>query len=177
MSNSALNATKHGCCAVDARLIPGESEKEYRNLERIWFEAYTPKSDHQRHLVTELVNADWLLQRTTRAYLDIETRLYAKSTNPLDWTEEEQRTLGRFQRYKTAHTNNVIKCRKAIEDFRKARMAENAVAEKSALAQERLKATQKRSGPPDWKQHLRDMRKQAIALGYVNASDPDPFAE
>jgi hypothetical protein len=44
MSNSALNATKRGCCAVDARLLPGESEKEYRNVERIWNESCQPGS-------------------------------------------------------------------------------------------------------------------------------------
>jgi hypothetical protein len=35
MSNSALNATKHGCCAVDARLLPGESEKEFGSVNKI----------------------------------------------------------------------------------------------------------------------------------------------
>ncbi len=176
MSNSALNATKHGCCAVDARLLPGESEKEFRNLERIYNEAYTPKNDHTRHLVAELVNADWLLQRTTRTYLDIEAKLYAKSTNPLDWTEAEQRTLGRFQRYRTAHANTVARCRKALDDDRKRRLTEE-------IDLERLKTAKKKNEPPSgmsadpWKQHLRDMRKKAIALGYVNASDPDPFAE
>jgi hypothetical protein len=93
--------------------IPGESEKEFRNLERIWNEAYDPKNDSMRHMVTELVNADWLLQRATRTYLDIEAKLFAKSTNPLDWTEEEQRTLGRFQRYKTAAANHMARCKKS----------------------------------------------------------------
>jgi hypothetical protein len=168
MSNSSLNATKHGCCAVDARLLPGESEKEYRNLDRIWTEAYQPKNDHQRHLVTELVNADWLLQRTTRNYLDIEAKLNAKSTNPLDWTEEEQRTLGRFQRYRTAHANAVARCRKALDDERRNRQSE-------LLFTERLKAARRKneippSTPrtePTWKEKMQEMRQQAIDLGYT----------
>ena len=174
MSNSALNATKHGCCAVDARLLPGESEKEFRNLERIWTEAYTPKNDAQRHLVTELVNADWLLQRATRACLDIEEKLYAQSSNPLDWTEEQQRTMGRFLRYKTAHANNVARCRKAIEDYRKSRTTVTVQQQKIDLNNVRLKSAQQRNqaaAPVDWKQHLANMRAQAISLGYT---PPDP---
>jgi len=171
MSNSALNATKHGCCAIDVRLLPGESEKEYRNLDRIWNDAYKPKEDYQKKLVTELVHADWLLQRTTRAYLDMETRLYAKSMNPLDWSEEEQRALGRFLRYKTAHANTVARCRKALDDDRKARLNEK-------LMEVRLKKTEntsKSGAPLDWQQHLRNMRAEAVARGFVSPDEPNPF--
>jgi hypothetical protein len=160
-----MNATKHGCCAVDAKLIPGESEKEYRNLERLWTEAYNPKNDSQRHMVMELVNADWLLQRTTRTHLEIESKLYAKSSNPLDWTVEEQRTLGRFQRYKTAAANHMARCKKAIEDFRKHQLT-------LEINEERLKAAKKKNNTRPaseltWKEHLEQMRQQAIALGYA----------
>jgi arginine utilization protein RocB len=169
MSNSALNATKHGCCAVEAHLLPGESEKDLRNIERIWNEAYQPKNDYQKKLVAELVSADWLLQRTTRNYLDIETRLNAKSTNPLDWTEAEQRTLGRFLRYKTAHANAVARCRKALDDDRKSRLAER-------LTEERIKVAQKKASPVvDWKQHLKNMRTQAEVMGFVPPGMPNPF--
>ncbi len=165
MSNSSMNATKHGCCAVDARLLPGESEKEYRNLERLWIEAYNPKNDSQRHMVMELVNADWLLQRATRTHLEIESKLFAKSTNPLDWTVEEQRTLGRFQRYKTAAANHMARCKKAIEDFRRYQLT-------LELNEERLKAVRKKNDTKpasemSWKEHLAQMRQQAIALGYT----------
>jgi hypothetical protein len=165
-NNSSLNATKHGCCAVDARLLPGESEKEFKNIERLYKEAYPGNSDYHHKLLSELVNADWLLQRTTKAYLDIETRLYAKSTNPLDWTEEEQRTLGRFQRYRTAHANTVARCRKAIEDYRKFNQT-------IELTSERIKkAKQKNEPEPDfsqvnWKDHLEQMRQKAISLGFA----------
>jgi hypothetical protein len=162
----SMNATKHGCCAVDARLLPGESEKEFRNLDRIWNEAYNPKNDAQRHLVTELVNADWLLQRATRTHLDIEAKLYAKSANPLDWTEAEQRTLGRFQRYKTAAANQVLRAKKAIEDYRKYQQT-------LEINEERLKTAKKKNEPKSatpevsWKDHLEQMRQKALALGYT----------
>jgi hypothetical protein len=150
--------------------IPGESEKEFRNLERIWNEAYDPKNDSMRHMVTELVNADWLLQRATRTYLDIEAKLFAKSTNPLDWTEEEQRTLGRFQRYKTAAANHMARCKKVIEDYRKYQQT-------LEINEERLKTAKKKNepkpteAPETWQQHLEKMRQKALALGYT---PPDP---
>jgi len=176
MSNSSLNATKHGCCAVDAHLLPGESEKDLKNIERIWNEAYQPKNDYQKKLVAELVTADWLLQRATRNYLQIESRLNEKSANPLDWTEPEQRTLGRFLRYKTAHANTVARCRKALDDDRKAKLSEKSAAEKSALTQERIKVAQKKGSPiVDWQQHLRNMRAEAVARGFVSADEPNPF--
>jgi hypothetical protein len=166
-SNSALNAMKHGCCAVEFSLLPTESAADFKVLEHIWLAAYNPSNEAERHLVTELVHADWLLQRTTRTVLDIETKLYTENPNPLDWTEQQQRTLGRFLRYKTASANHVIKCRKAIEDYRKARAAEKAAAEKQ-------KTKQTKDGPiVDWKQHLRNMRQQAIDMGFVPPDDPD----
>jgi hypothetical protein len=173
-----MNATKHGCCAVDARLLPGESEKEYRNLERIWTEAYQPKNDSQRKLVTELVNADWLLQRATRTHLDIEAKLYAKSANPLDWTEEEQRTLGRFQRYKTAAANTVARCKKAVEDYRKHCLNIILQQQKIELNNERLQAAKKKNDSKpasemSWKEHLEQMRQKAIALGYTPPERPE----
>jgi len=180
MSNSSLNATKHGCCAVDARLLPGESEKEFRNLERIWNESYIPKTDMQRHLVTECVNADWLLQRATRAYLDIEAQIYAKSANPLNWTDEDRRTLLLFLRYKTAHANTLNRCRKALEDFRRCRNAEFTSASQEDLRKERtIAAKRKNEIPPStprteptWKEKMQEMRQQAIDLGYTPPDIP-----
>jgi guanylate kinase len=168
----SMNATKHGCCAVDARLLPGESEKDYRNLERLWTEAYNPKNDSLRHMVAELVNADWLLQRATRTHLDIEAKLFAKFANPLDWTEAEQRTLGRFQRYKTAAANHMARCKKAIEDFRKYQQT-------LEINEERLKTARKKNDTKpaaemSWKEHLEQMRQQAMALGYTPPERPNP---
>jgi hypothetical protein len=45
--------------------LPGESEKEYRNLERIWNEAYAPKPDHQ-HLPLRIRNKSSKLYRKIR---------------------------------------------------------------------------------------------------------------
>jgi hypothetical protein len=162
-AHSSLNARKHGCCAVDASLLPNESAADFKALEKTWLDAYQPASETERHLVAELVNADWLLQRTTQTVLDIETRLYTQNPNPLDWTDQQQRTLGRFLRYRTAHANSVLKCRKAIEDYRKARAAEQIAKEKREIAHK----NQPPATPQDWKQHLQNMRDEAIARGFT----------
>jgi hypothetical protein len=175
-SASSRNAMKHGCCAVDTLILPDENIEDYKALDQIWCRAYNPQTEPERHLVAELVQADWFLQRATRKYNEVESELYKSNPNPAEWTEAQDRKLGRFLRYKTAHTNTVIKCRKAIEDYRKAKLAETAAAEKSALSAERLKAAQKKASPVvDWRQHLKNMRAQAEALGYVPPGTPNPF--
>jgi len=175
-SPSSRNALKHGCCADSTLLLPTESEEDLKALEAIWLKTYNPASEAERHLVQELAHADWFLQRATRKYHEVEASLDAANPNPADWTEAQDRKLGRFLRYKTAHTNNVIRCQKRLEDFRKARAAEKAAAEKSQLTQERVKAAQKKSAPVvDWKEKLAQMRDQAEALGYVPPGTPNPF--
>jgi len=173
MSNSSKNAIKHGCCAVDTLLLPTESADDLHTLENIWHKSYNPSTEAERHLVQELAHADWFLQRATRAYANVEAELYTQNPNPAQWTEAQDRKLGRFLRYKTAHTNNVIRCQKRVEDYRKARLAEKLAAEKSAIAIERLKKLQKET-KLDWKQHLQNMRDEAIGLGYKPPEPPNP---
>jgi hypothetical protein len=175
MSNSSKNAIKHGCCAVDTLLLPTERIEDLHALENIWHKSYNPSTEAERHLVQELAHADWFLQRATRAYASVEAELYKANPNPAEWTEAQDRKLGRYLRYKTASTNNVIKCRKAVEDYRKARLAEKAASEKSALAQERLKKTQSSNPQADWHQHLKNMRAEAVARGFVSPDEPNPF--
>jgi hypothetical protein len=105
---------------------------------------------------------DWLLRRATRAYTEVEKSLYAANPNPAEWTEAQDRKLGRYLRYRTANTNIVLKCRKAVEDYRKARLAEQ-------ITEQKLEAIQKKNNPTivDWKQQLEQMRQKAVALGYT----------
>jgi len=168
-SPSSRNAMKHGCCANNTLLLSTESEEDLKTLEVIWLKAYNPASETERHLVQELAHADWFLQRATRSYNNVEAGLYEANPNPVDWTEAQERKLGRFLRYKTAHTNNVIRCQKRVEDYRKARAAEQ-------LKQEKKEKPKKvdPNAPMDWKQKLREMREQAIAMGYTPPEMPDP---
>jgi hypothetical protein len=169
MSNnpSAKNATKHGCCAVGTLLLPTENEQDFKALEATWCKAYNPQTEHERHLVQDIVVADWMLQRATRAQAQVEASLYTAAPNPADWTEQQERKLGRHIRYRTAQTNIVAKCVKALEDYRKARAAEK-------LAATRVQKVRENLPPEDWKQHLRNMRDRALAMGITPPEMPDP---
>ncbi len=161
------NALKHGCCAIDALLLPHENAADLQSLENTWTKEFAPQTDTERHLVQELVHADWFLQRATKTLLEIEKRLYTEKPNPLDWSESEQRTVGRFTRYRTAHANAVAKCRKAIEDHRKTKTNEKILAEKLKTA------TNKNAPEPTWQEHLELMTKQAIELGYTPPTEDE----
>jgi hypothetical protein len=169
---SSRNALQHGCCATATHILPHENPADFKTLEATWCRAYSPSTEPERHLVQLLVIADWQLQRVTKAHIDVEAQLYAQSPNPADWTEQQERKLGRHLRYKTAQTNIFLKCRKAVEDYRKARLTENANAEKLNMSRERL-ATYKQKNKPEqtWTEHLEEMRQKAIRLGFT---PPDP---
>lgn len=118
-------------------------------------------------MVAELVNADWFFQRATRALAAIESALYDSNPDPNTWTVEQERKLGRHMRYKTAAGNLVDKKRKAVEDYRKSRLAEKRDAEKQLIAKERLEVYKRKNRPEEtWKEHLVSMKKQAMALGF-----------
>lgn len=133
-SVSARNAMKHGCCADDTLILKGrENPEDYAALETLWFNAYSPQDEAETHLVQELVNADWFFQRATRTVTEIEAQLFETVPSPLDWTEQQQRTLGRFLRYQTTRLNNLNRCRKALEDYLKTRTATHIQQERHAI--------------------------------------------
>jgi hypothetical protein len=145
---SSRNALKHGCCSSDTLILRDvEHIEDYKALEAIWFQAYLPGTEAEKHLVQELVNADWFLQRATRTVAAIEAELLETMPNPLEWTEQQNRTLARFLRYQTTRANTVIKCRKAIEDYRKNRAAEKLSQEKQLIAQERHEIYKEKNKP------------------------------
>ena len=164
---SSKNATKHGCCA-DTLLLPHESEADLKKVQTTWHTAYKPKDEGEKNLVEKLIKADWFLQRATNALESVEADLYNANPNPSQWTELQQRTLARFQRYQTAKNNLFTQARKAVEDYRKARQSEADRAAKLALLEERLKAAKKKNNQkePTWQEHLDDMKRQAISLGF-----------
>ncbi len=164
---SAKNATKHGCCAVNTLLLPSEREEDFKSLEASWCRAYNPQTDAERHMVADLVNADWFFQRATRALAEIESSLHKSNPDPNTWTEDQERKLARHMRYKTAAGNIVAKARKAIEDYRKSRNTESDRASKLTIAKERLEVYKRKNRPePTWKEHLAEMKSQATALGF-----------
>ena len=164
---SSKNAIRHGCCA-NTLILPHESEADLKKVQTTWFTAYKPKDDGEKNLIEKLIKADWFLQRATNALETVEADLYDANPNPSQWTELQQRTLGRFHRYQTAKSNLFNQAKKAVEDYRKAHQSEADRAAKLALLEERLKAAKKKNNQkePTWQEHLDDMKKQAISLGF-----------
>ena len=149
---SARNATKHGCCADDTLILKSESIEDYKALEATWFQAYKPKSDAEKHLVQELVNADWFQQRATRTLANAEARIMNEVENPLDWTEQHHRTIARFQRYLTTRANNFNRIRRALEDYLAKRAGE-------VIKHERHQVFKEKNKPePSIRELLDDMR-------------------
>ncbi len=171
---SARNATKHGCCA-DTLILEHESVEDYKALQSTWFTTYKPKDEGEKNLIEKLIKADWLYQRATNALTEVEADLYDANPNASQWTEQQQRTFGRFQRYQTAKANLFNQAKKAVEDHRKARQAELDRAAKLALLEERLKAFKKKNNQkePTWQEHLDDMKKQAISLGFTPPTEDE----
>ena len=165
---SSRNAMKHGCCAAQTLLLPGESLNDLQALEATWVRAYSPATEAERHLLAELVQADWLLQRTTRAFVQVEAELYNIKANPAEWSETMERKFARHLRYRTAQTNLVAKARKAVEDYRKARLTEQANEQKQTIAQEKLKIYQLKNKPElPWDEQMAECRALAVRLGYL----------
>jgi hypothetical protein len=121
---SARNAVKHGCCADDTLILKCESVEDYLALEATWFQAYKPKTDAEKHLVQELVNADWFQQRATRTVVQVEAQIMEETPNPINWSDEQHKKLNRFLRYQVTRSNTCNRVRKALEDFLAKRAAQ-----------------------------------------------------
>ncbi len=137
-NNSAQNATKHGCCSESILIMKGENPADFKALETTWFKAYNPRDAAETDMVHQLVEAKWYEKRCVRKLAEMETELMEYGS-PLAWTEDQQKTLARFQRYATARTNAVIKATKALEDYRKNRTNEVVKAEKHEIKKQQAK--------------------------------------
>ncbi len=137
-NNSAQNATKHGCCSESILITKTENPADFTALKTTWFKAYNPKDDAETEMVNKVVENKWYEKRCLRKLAEMETQLM-ESGSPLDWTEEQQKALARFQRYATARTNAVIKATKALEDYRKNRTNDVQRTEKHEIKKQQAK--------------------------------------
>jgi len=135
---SAQNATKHGCCSESILIMKGENPADFKALQTTWLNAYNPKDAAETEMVHQLVEARWYEKRCVRKLAQMETELM-ESGSPFSWTEEQQKTLARFQRYTTARTNAVIKATKALEDYRRNRTNEVVKSEKHEIKKQQAK--------------------------------------
>src|ERR1017187_299432 len=82
-ATASRNSLKHGCCA-DTLILPTENPADYKSLEATWFKTFPTNEDAEKHLIQELINADWFLQRATRTVANVEAELFALEPNPLN---------------------------------------------------------------------------------------------
>ena len=162
---SAQNSTKHGCCSTATLILPNERLEDFQSLERTWFRAYEPEDALEVHLLHQLVQADWFLQRANRTLADVECQIFIERFNPLDWSDRQHQAIQRFTRYQTTRRNDFHKAKKALDDHREMKASETAQVEKSAIAQQRLNIYIQKSQPqPTLEEQLEEMTRTAQAL-------------
>ena len=94
-----------------------KSSHDFQALETVWFRCLlAPAIQAETLLVHELVRSPLVpAARQSSLLHDKEAVCLQPSSGHVgDWTEEQQKSIGRFLRYRTTHTNAVAKCRKAI---------------------------------------------------------------
>ncbi len=130
---SSQNSTKHALCANNIRFVKDGEEEIYKAIEAIWFNSYQPRDEAEKHLVRQLVDADFHLDRASKTMAEVEAYIYQHGNMPINWSDDNHYKLARITRYHTSRNNAVIKARKAIEDYRKNRTNEVRSAEKHDL--------------------------------------------
>jgi hypothetical protein len=63
---SSRNAIKNGCRSNETFILPTENVEDFQALEAARFEASSPKGDLEAHLLNQVIQPDWFLQRATR---------------------------------------------------------------------------------------------------------------
>jgi hypothetical protein len=130
---SSQNFTKHSLCANNVRFVKDGEEDIYKSIEATWFNSYQPRDEAEKHLVRQLTDADFHLDRAAKTMAEVEAHIYEYGNMPINWSDDNHYKLARITRYHTSRNNAVIKARKAIEDYRKNRTNEVRSAEKHDL--------------------------------------------
>jgi hypothetical protein len=177
---SSRNALKHGSCSYATLILENESQADFNALEARWFLGYSinpnnPATAYEAELIRTAARADWFFQRADRNYAEAEAQMLNAVPNLLMWGEDHHRTLTRFLRYRTTHTNTLTKLRKAVEDFRKNRDQEAARAQASehkdeqlVMSKEKLAVYKEKNKPePTLEEEIEGMRQKAIREGYL----------
>ena len=125
---SSRNSTTHGLACGTFFLLPGESEEEYNALAQQWRDEYAvlPESPALASLLDTLIKADWVQKRAFNSYCKSETALAMAEISHAS-QEEITEIFKRLQltlRYKTSLENSFQRAFRAIEAFRKSRIAE-----------------------------------------------------
>jgi hypothetical protein len=163
---SARNAIKHGCCSTETLILPTEKIEDFQALEATWFQAYSPKIDLETHLLNQVIQADWFLQRATRALAKVEAQIWNENPDPMFWNDYQHKAIQRFTRYQTARRNEFNKAKKALDDHRKIQAAEQRNEEKQAVIMEKLAIYKEKNKPePSFEDLVAGMKRTAHKMG------------
>ena len=175
-TTSARNATKHNMCAQQV-LVRGERQEDFDAHREEWFQNYDASEPGARPLIEQAALAEWLLKRTQRAYLQMDTQLFDKDCTA--WTAEDWKNSALAQRYKTAQERSFARAQAAVERFRRARVIERQVerrldiAEKAAEMNRTLKKPKVLAAEQAMEEAAKpNLRKQAAYLADVWEKPP-----
>ncbi len=120
-ARSSENSTSHGLCSKRL-ILPGESSEEFETLQQGWRTDYESGIFIPQPLLSNVIEAHWLLLRNQNRCNDFEFSLAEKS--PADWTDQDHRNLTNFTRYRTAADRSFHRCLTDLEKYRSTRLRE-----------------------------------------------------
>jgi hypothetical protein len=124
---SSRNAATHGLTCKKFFLIPDETEEEFLAHAQIWADEYAADSSPAiQALLQDLVEAHWLQKRASRRMFESESALAMAETDrdSSEMADQIFKRLRNIQRYKTSYENSFQRALRAIEAFRKNRLAQ-----------------------------------------------------
>lgn len=126
-ATSSKNSITHGCTSRTL-IVANESEEDWNRVLESWLAEYQPDTDLFHSLVVQAAREHWFLLRNVRQYEQCEYSLHDEQGSPLTWSEEHNKKLDRFLRYKAAAERSFYRARNAVEQMRKTRAAETLTA-------------------------------------------------
>jgi hypothetical protein len=109
----SINPVAHGLTAEQFRLLPWESEAEYKTHIAAVRNQLKPETPEEQAIVDRILQFDWLVKRA----ITLQTTILFKP----DITPADQRKIDLFMRYETTHDRALSRARKELQAIRKQR--------------------------------------------------------
>ena len=98
--STRFNGLKHGAASKEL-FLPGENSDEFFALLHDSFRYYKPVSLAQSHLIQDLTEARWQVERRKRIHAEYSKHLHTAKPSSVNWSEADLNRLHRFDRYLT----------------------------------------------------------------------------
>jgi len=163
-TRSSQNSTKHGLRSK-ALILPDETQEQFDEVERGWYEEFEPEGHAETTLVDVLVLNDWLRRRALRRAMEAEAAaVEACGAEPHAWSAEHRHTFELMQRYKTTAERAFYRSWTAVQGFRKDIMRckhiDLATREKLARVEDELAEERKKRQELESLPGVKDIRKE-----------------